>query len=165
MNQLKNSQILVAITAGIIIIGFLWLSQNKSNLIIPSFCFLVGSLLLHAGMSFRNSSLKIKNFGYKAQAKIIDYKARMSGGENIGRSYHPIIEFVTKDLEIVTHQLKLSEIPNKLNSIISIYYLEENQEYQVIKDSKWWITFWPLVYATMGTVLLVTGVIYSMNLS
>ena len=69
-------------------------------------------------------------------------------------------EFTTTDNETISHKLKLNEGSKKLNSIIDIYYLKENNEYKVIKDSKWWTTYWPYFYITFGVILLFGGIFY-----
>ena len=136
MNNPKNSQ-KIALVAGIILATiFYLLSQYSNGLVVPSFCLLTGAGMIYAGGNLRSSSLRVKNFGIKTKAKIIDYEIKRSGGENTSKSYYPIVEFTTTDNETISHKLKLNEGSKKLNSIIDIYYLKENNEYKVIKDSK-----------------------------
>lgn len=139
---------------------------NYSEDLTVGFIFLiVGAVFLYAGFFVYNSHQRIITKGIKTKAKIIDFlEKKLSDGDDGYRLYHfPIVSFTDKNGIEATQQLDCSENPKKVNQIIDIVYLKKGNEYEIVIDNKWWITYFPLLFISMGFLSLIIGIIWTVN--
>lgn len=144
----------------IIVILFIWINNNHNELVIPAAWFLIGIGFLYRGFSFWKSSHEIKENGIKTVAKIIDYKTTSIGSNNSSKkSYYPIITFKNQNGTELTQELKVSDTSRNLNKTIAIIYLKKGNDYEIIKDSKLWTVYYPMLYIGIGFCIIGAGVI------
>jgi hypothetical protein len=155
----NNKQGIVFVFGIIIVILFIWINNNHNELVLPAAWFLIGGGFLYRGFSFWKSSRDIKENGIKTDAQVIDYKTTSIGSNNSSKkSYYPIITFKNEDGKKLTQELKVSDTSRSLNKTIAIIYLKKGNDYEIIKDSKLWTIYYPILYIAIGLFIIGGGV-------
>ena len=135
------------------------------NLIGAFIFIIVGGGFLYAGYFLRNSYHKIKTDGIKTRAKIVAFVEKKSKlNEEYPYNYHlPIVTFIDKDGVETTQELDSSENPKRINEMIDIIYLKTNSEYEIIIDSDFWKTYFPLIFIIGGFLFSTIGIVWLIN--
>lgn len=102
--------------------------------------FIVGIGIIWASIMLLKKYNKIALRGRKTKGKVINYKEEISedsDGFNT-KYYYPIIEFKNETQDVKTKTLDFGTTRKrfKINSTLSITYLKEKDEYQIILNNK-----------------------------
>jgi len=134
--------------------------------LIGAFVFLiVGGGFLYAGYYIRNSNRRIQTNGTKTKAKIIDFIEEQSKDtDGDSHIYHfPIVRFMDKDGIETTQKLDSSANPKRTNEPIDIIYLKKDNEYEIMMNSNFWETYFPMIFIIGGFLFFGIGIIWLIN--
>lgn len=148
-----------------IMVLLFWLSRTY-NEFIGAFVFLiVGGGFLFAGFYMRNSNRRIQASGIKTRAKIIDFvEQRSKDSDGYSHTYHfPIVRFTNRNGIETTQKLDSSANPKRINEQIDIIYLKKNNEYEIMINSDFWKTYFPLIFIIAGFLFSGIGMIWLIN--
>lgn len=149
---------------GIIVLLF-WLGKRYEEFI-GAFVFLtVGSGFLFVGFYMRNSNRRIQANGIKTKAKIIDFVEEHSkDSDGYSQSYHfPIVKFTDKNGIETTQKLDSSANPKRINQPIDIIYLKKENEYEIMINSEFWKTYFPMIFIIGGFLFSGIGIVWLIN--
>ncbi|MCB0371724.1 MAG: DUF3592 domain-containing protein [Muricauda sp.] len=126
---------------------------------------LVGGGFLFVGYFVRNSNRRIQANGIKTKAKIIDFVAeRIKNGDGDSNIYHfPVVRFTDKNGVETTQKLDSSANPNRINQPIDIIYLKKGEDYEVMINSAFWKTYFPMIFIILGYMFFGFGIIRLIN--
>ncbi|WP_053990421.1 DUF3592 domain-containing protein [Mangrovimonas sp. TPBH4] len=121
-----------------------------------------GVSFLYAGLRSRNTNKNIQTNGTKTKAKIIDFEEELAeDNEGFSRVHHfPIVRFMDRNGIETTQKLNSSENPKRLNELIDIIYVKKDNKYQIMIDSDYWMTFFPMTLIVGGILFSAIGVIW-----
>lgn len=149
---------------GIMVLLF-WLSKSYEEFIGAFVFLIVGSGFLYAGYYTRNSNRRIQTNGIKTKAKIVDFveeKSKDSDGHS--HVYHfPIVRFTDKNGIETTQKLDSSANPKRINQPIEIIYLKKDSEYEIMINSDFWKTYFPMIFIVGGFLFSGIGIIWLIN--
>lgn len=134
--------------------------------LIGAFVFLiVGVGFLYAGYYVRNSNRRIQANGIKTKAKIIDFiEERSKDADGDSHLYHfPIVSFTDRNGIETTQKLDSSENPKRINELIDIIYLKKDNEYEIMINSDFWKTYFPLIFIIGGFLFSGIGIVWLIN--
>ncbi|GAA3655981.1 DUF3592 domain-containing protein [Flavivirga jejuensis] len=149
---------------GIMVLLF-WLSKTY-NEFIGAFVFLiVGGGFLFAGFYMRNSNRRIQANGIKTKAKIIDFaEERSKDTDGYSQVHHfPIVRFKDRNGIETTQKLDTSANPKRINERIDIIYLKKENEYEIMINTEFWKTYFPLIFIIGGFIFSGGGIIWLIN--
>ena len=123
-----------------------------------------GGMFLFVGISTRNAQRRVRAFGIRTQALVIDFTVKtgtQSANSHRMTYYHyPIVRFTDEDGIETTQQLNYTTQSNRLNEYIDILYIKHNEnDYEMIIDSKLWKNFVPTLFIVIGAFALLIGVV------
>ncbi|RKN82524.1 DUF3592 domain-containing protein [Ulvibacterium marinum] len=126
---------------------------------------IVGSGFLYAGFYIRNSNRRIEANGIKTKAKIIDFVEEESeDADGYSNTYHyPIVRFTDKNGIETTQKLNSSANPKKINQPIEIIYLKKDNEYEIMINSEFWKTYFPMIFIIGGFLFSGIGIVWLIN--
>ncbi|MFI1742967.1 hypothetical protein [Thalassobellus sediminis] len=126
---------------------------------------IVGGGFLYAGFYIRNSNRRIQTNGIKTKAKIIDFVEEESeDADGYSTTYHfPIVRFTDKNGIETTQKLNSSANPKKINQPIEIIYLKKDKEYEIMINSDFWKTYFPMIFIIGGFLFSGIGIIWLIN--
>ncbi|WP_349352926.1 DUF3592 domain-containing protein [Flagellimonas sp. MMG031] len=131
--------------------------------LIGAFVFLtVGGGFLYAGFYLRNSNRRIQTSGIKTKAKIIDFvEERNKDADGFSKVYHfPIVRFTDKNGIETTQKLDSSTNPKRINQPIEIIYLKKDNEYEIMINSDFWKTYFPVIFIFGGFLFFGIGILW-----
>ncbi|NIK93603.1 DUF3592 domain-containing protein [Mangrovimonas sp. CR14] len=149
---------------GLLIVIFGTFFYNKE--LLGGLIFLIiGCGFLYAGFYIRSSNSRIQANGIKTQAKIIDYFEEESEDADGYSStyYYPIVRFTDKNGIETTQKLNSSANPKKINQPIEIIYLKKDNEYEIMINSDFWKTYFPIIFIIIGFLFSGIGIIWLIN--
>ena len=126
---------------------------------------IIGGSFLYAGFYIRSSNRRIQRDGVKTKAKIIDFvEERSTDADGDSHIYHyPIVRFIDKNGIEATQKLNSSANPKQLNQSIEIIYLKKDSEYEIMINSVFWKTYFPLIFILGGLLSSVIGIVWLLN--
>lgn len=126
---------------------------------------IVGGGFLYAGFHILNSNRRIEKNGIKTNAKIIDFvEERSKDADGYSQIHHyPIIRFTDKNGIETTQKLDSSENPKRINQPIEIIYLKKDNEYEIIINSDFWKSYFPMIFIIGGFIFFGIGVVWLLN--
>ncbi|MDT0622946.1 DUF3592 domain-containing protein [Croceitalea vernalis] len=135
------------------------------NLIGPIVFLIVGGVSLYAGFYVRNSNRRIQTNGIKTKAKIIDFvEERSQDADGDSHIYHyPIVRFTDKNGIETTQKLDSSENPKRINQPIEIIYLKKDEDYEIMINSDFWKTYFPMIFIIGGFLFSGIGIVWLTN--
>ena len=135
------------------------------NLIGAIVFLIVGGGFLYAGFYVRNSNRRIQTSGIKTKAKIIDFiEERSKDADADSHIYHfPVVRFTDKNGIETTQKLDSSANPKRINEPIDIIYLKKNNEYEIMINSEFWKTYFPMIFIVGGFLLSGNGIVWLIN--
>ena len=79
--------------------------------------------------------------------------------------------FILMDIElgkgingiVTTQKLDSSENPKRINELIDIIYLKKGNEYQIMINSEFWKTYFPMIFIIAGFLFSGIGIIWLTN--
>jgi hypothetical protein len=71
--------------------------------------------------------------------------------------------FTDKNGIETTKKLDSSANPNKINQPIDIIYLKKDNEYEIMIDSEFWKTYFPMIFIIGGFLFSGIGIIWLIN--
>lgn len=134
--------------------------------LIGAFVFLiVGGGFLYVGYYVRNLNRRIQANGIKTKAKIIDFvEERSKDADGDSHLYHfPIVNFTGRNGIETTQKLDSSENPKRINQMINIIYLKKDDKYEIMINSEFWKTYFPLIFIIAGFLFSGIGIIWIIN--
>ncbi len=134
--------------------------------LIGAFVFIiVGCGFLYAGFYVRNSNQRIQANGIKTKAKIIDFfeEKRKDADGDTHINHFPIVSFTDRNGIVTTQKLDSSENPKRINELIDIIYLKKGNEYQIMINSEFWKTYFPMIFIIAGFLFSGIGIIWLTN--
>ena len=134
--------------------------------LIVEFIFItVGVGFFYFGYLIWNSNRRIQAKGTQTKAKIIDFvieKSKDNGGYL--KTYHfPVVRFIDKNCITTTQKLNTTTNPKRINELIDIIYLKNDSSYEIIINSKFYKTYFPIIFLIMGILYLIIGVVWLIN--
>ncbi|WMI64796.1 DUF3592 domain-containing protein [Aestuariibaculum sp. YM273] len=135
------------------------------NLIGAIVFLIVGGGFLYAGFYVRNSNRRIQTSGIKTRAKIIDFiEERSKDADGDSQIYHfPVVRFTDKNGIETTQKLDSSANPKRINQPIDIIYLKKDNEYEIIINSEFWKTYFPMIFIVSGFLFSGIGIVWLIN--
>ena len=126
---------------------------------------IVGGGFLYAGFYIRNSNRRIQANGIKTRAKIVDFVEEESEDtDGYSNTYHyPIVRFIDKNGIETTQKLNSSSNPKKINQPIEIIYLKKDSEYEIMINSEFWKTYFPMIFIIGGFLFFGIGILWLIN--
>ena len=126
---------------------------------------IVGGGFLYAGFYIRNSNRRIQANGIKTRAKIVDFVEEESEDtDGYSNTYHyPIVRFIDKNGIETTQKLNSSSNPKKINQHIEIIYLKKDSEYEIMINSEFWKTYFPMIFIIGGFLFFGIGILWLIN--
>ncbi|WP_420321149.1 hypothetical protein [Flagellimonas sp.] len=131
--------------------------------LIGGLVFLVcGIGFLYVGYYVQNSNRRIQASGVKTKAKIIDFTEEQSkDADGETHIYHfPIVKFTDKNGIETTQKLDSSVNPKRINQPIHIIYLKKEGEYEIMMNSEFWKTYFPMIFIISGFLFSGVGIIW-----
>ena len=125
----------------------------------------VGCGFLYAGFYVRNSNRRIQTSGIKTKAKIIDFiEERSKDADGYSHIYHfPVVRFTDKNGIDTTQKLDSSANPKRINEPIDIIYLKKDNEYEIMINSEFWKTYFPMIFIVGGFLFSGIGIVWLIN--
>lgn len=135
------------------------------NLIGAIVFLIVGGGFLYAGFYVRNSNRRIQTNGIKTKAKIIDFiEERNKDADGDSHIYHfPVVRFRDKNGIETTQKLDSSANPKRINEPIDIIYLKKDNEYEIMINSEFWKTYFPMIFIVGGFLFSGIGIVWLIN--
>lgn len=133
---------------------------------IGAFVFLiVGGGFLYVGYYIRNSNRRIQANGIKTKAKIIDFiEEQRKDANGDSHIYHfPVVSFTDSNGIEITQKLDSSENPKRINGRIDIIYLKKDNEYEIMINSAFWKTYFPMIFIIGGFLFSGIGIVWLIN--
>ncbi|MEM7185998.1 MAG: DUF3592 domain-containing protein [Bacteroidota bacterium] len=126
-----------------------------------SIIFLIGGGgFIYAGFYILNLNLRIEKNGIKTKAKIVDFvidKSKDMDGD--AHVYHfPVVRFTDNNGVVTTQKLDSSANPNRINQTIEIIYLKKDDHYEIMINTDFWKTYFPLIFVIGGFVFAGIGI-------
>ena len=149
---------------GLLIVTFSVFFYNRE--LLGGLIFLiVGCGFLYVGFYVRNSNRRIQTSGIKTRAKIIDFiEERSKDADGDSHIYHfPIVRFTDKNGTETTQKLDSSANPKRINQTIDIIYLKKDNEYEIIINSEFWKTYFPMIFIVSGFLSSGIGIVWLIN--
>ena len=134
--------------------------------LIGAFVFLiVGCGFLYAGYYVWNSNRRIQANGIQTKAKIVDFvEERSKDADGDSYVYHfPIVSFTDLNGIETTRKLDSSENPKRINELIDIIYLKKENEYEIMINSEFWKTYFPMIFIIGGFLFSGIGIVWLIN--
>ncbi|WP_368668183.1 hypothetical protein [Flagellimonas sp. S3867] len=122
-------------------------------------------MFLFVGIYLRNFSHRIQTKGIKTKAKIVDFvEEKIKDSDGNSNIYHfPIVRFTDRNGIETSQKLDSSEKPQKINESIDIIYLKNGNEYEVMVNSKFWKSYFHLIFILGGLLFSGIGIIWLIN--
>ena len=135
------------------------------NLIGAIVFLIVGGGFLYAGFYVRNSNRRIQRSGIKTKGKIIDFiEERNKDADGNSHIYHfPVVRFRDKNGIETTQKLDSSANPKRINEPIDIIYLKKDNEYEIMINSEFWKTYFPMIFIVGGFLFSGIGILWLIN--
>ncbi len=135
------------------------------NLIGAAVFLFVGGAFLFVGYYVRSSNRRIQANGIKTKTKIIDFVTeRIKNTDGDSNIYHfPIVRFTDKNGIETIQKLDSSESPRRINQPIDIIYLKKGNDYEIMIDSTYWKTYFPMIFITLGFIFSGIGILWLIN--
>jgi len=135
------------------------------NLIGAIVFLIVGGGFLYAGFYVQNSNSRIQTSGIKTKAKIIDFiEERSKDADGNSHIHHfPIVRFTDKNGIETTQKLDSSANPKRINEPIDIIYLKKNNECEIMINSEFWKTYFPMIFIIGGFLFSGIGIVWLIN--
>ena len=135
------------------------------NLIGAIVFLIVGGGFLYAGFDVRISNRRIQRSGIKTKGKIIDFiEERNKDADGNSHTYHfPIVRFRDKNGIETTQKLDSSANPKRINEPIDIIYLKKDNEYEIMINSEFWKTYFPMIFIVGGFLFSGIGILWLIN--
>ena len=135
------------------------------NLIGAIVFLIVGGGFLYAGFYVWNSNRRIQRSGIKTKGKIIDFiEERNKDAEGNSHIYHfPVVRFREKNGIETTQKLDSSANPKRINEPIDIIYLKKDNEYEIMINSEFWKTYFPMIFIVGGFLFSGIGILWLIN--
>lgn len=126
---------------------------------------IVGGAFLYAGFYVWNSNRRIQTCGIKTKAKIIDFiEERSKDADGDSYTYHfPVVRFTDKNGIETTQKLDSSANPKQINEPIDIIYLKKDNEYEIMINSEFWKTYFPMIFIVGGFLFSGIGIVWLIN--
>lgn len=122
----------------------------------------IGFMMIYSALKLLGKYEEMETKGTKTKAKIIDFVAKIERN-NQDRSnttyYFPIVEFFDVEGNKVVRKLGFSEEPDRINTYISILYLKNGNEYDVLVDKKLWKSIFPQIFIYVGYLLIGVSIV------
>ena len=135
------------------------------NLIGAIVFLIVGGGFLYAGFYVWNSNRRIQRSGIKTKGKIIDFiEERNKDADGNSHIYHfPVVRFREKNGIETTQKLDSSANPKRINEPIDIIYLKKDNEYEIMINSEFWKTYFPMIFIVGGFLFSGIGILWLIN--
>ena len=148
-----------------IIVLLIWLRKSYEEFIGAFVFLIIGSGFLFAGFYIRNSNRRIQSNGTKTKAKIVKFvKERSKDNDGYSQIHHfPIVRFKDQNGIETTQKLDTSANPKRINELMDIIYLKKENEYEILINSNWWKTYFPLILLIGGFLFSGIGIIWLIN--
>lgn len=137
----------------------------NDDLIGPFIFLIVGGAFIYSGFHFRNSSIRVQTKGIRTKAKItgfVEEKIEDADGDS-NTYYFPIVKFTDRNGIETTQKLDSSENPKKINELIEIIYLKKGDEYEIIRNSEFWKSYFHLTFIIGGLLFSGLGLLWMIN--
>ena len=135
------------------------------NLIGAIVFLIIGGGFLYAGFYVWNSNRRIQRSGIKTKGKIIDFiEERNKDADGNSHIYHfPVVRFRDKNGIETTQKLDSSANPKRINEPIDIIYLKKDNEYEIMINSEFWKTYFPMIFIVGGFLFSGIGILWLIN--
>ncbi|MCP4115726.1 MAG: DUF3592 domain-containing protein [Desulfobacteraceae bacterium] len=135
------------------------------NLIGAIVFLIIGGGFLYAGFYVWNSNRRIQRSGIKTKGKIIDFiEERNKDADGNSHIYHfPVVRFREKNGIETTQKLDSSANPKRINEPIDIIYLKKDNEYEIMINSEFWKTYFPMIFIVGGFLFSGIGILWLIN--
>ncbi|WP_411768379.1 DUF3592 domain-containing protein [Winogradskyella sp. A3E31] len=122
---------------------------------------IVGGGFLYSGFYIWNSNRRIQAGGIRTIAKIIGFKEeRSKDADGYSQVYHfSIVKFTDNNGIERIQKLNTSADPKRINQPIQIIYLKKDNEYEIIVNSEFWKTYFPMIFVIGGLLFSGIGII------
>ena len=131
---------------------------------------IIGIGFVFAGFYLKNYTQNIEKNGIRVKAKIVDFEIierretrHASGHSEIITNYYPIVTFKDLNGNSTTQKADSSTNFKEINDLIDIVYLKNGNEYQIMIDSNWRKSYFPICFIVIGFYLFVDGVLSTIN--
>lgn len=132
-----------------------WLLANHSAKIDAILFLMVGLALIFLGLYTQKANRRMQIDGIRTKAQITDIVEQQSKDRygNTELDYYPIVSFTDKNGNKTTQKLGHSTNPERINEHIDIFYLQRGKEIEILVDTAWQKTYYPLIYLLIGLSL------------
>lgn len=136
-----------------------------SNYIVDFFFLVAGGMFLFVGIKIRNNHKRISSAGIWTEALIIQFVEEIGHDTNdnhIGspRYHYPVVQFTDEDGQETIQRLYSTANPNLLNEYINICYIKhEDGEYEIVQNTKFMGSQFPMIFIALGGFMMLAGVI------
>ncbi len=136
-----------------------------SNYIVDLFLLVAGGMFLYVGIRVKDNHKRISAAGITTEALIIQLIEEIGHDTNdnfVGtpRYYYPVVQFTDEDGIETTQRLHSSVQPHQLNEYINICYIKhEDGEYEIVQNTKFMGTQFPMIFIVLGGFMALAGLI------
>ena len=129
---------------------------------------IIGIAFVFAGFNIKNYTQSIEKNGIRVKAKIVDFeivekRETRQEVDQIITYHYPIVAFKDLNGNTTTQKTDSSTSSKEINDVIDIVYLKNGNEYQVMIDSNWRKSYFPICFIVIGFYLFLNGLLSIIN--
>lgn len=129
---------------------------------------IIGIAFVFAGFNIKNYTQSIEKNGIRVKAKIVDFeivekRETRQEVDQIITYHYPIVAFKDLNGNTTTQKTDSSTSSKEINDVIDIVYLKNGNGYQVMIDSNWRKSYFPICFIVIGFYLFLNGLLSIIN--